>query len=253
MSRPSVEQRDESLLHESGDARTWQVTTVWTCTARVHDTLSAGKNAGCSCPSAGKAVAAYEKRRRCGRTTPVDPTGTVRRLRALAAIGYTAADLSRRLGMGDAACVRQIWEGKRAKTTRRIADAVRDLYAELEHTPGPSRLGKTKALHRGWLPPAWWDVDTIDDPAADPAAPDLDVVDEVKLDRVLAGESLCLTKVERHELARRVYAEGGTVNDVAKTLRMNGTYARRLLEEISGEVPRTVSPPRPTSVMEQAS
>jgi hypothetical protein len=56
------------------------------------------------------------------------------------------------------------WSRVRASTARAVAE----LYAELESTPGPSRRVAVTAPARGYLAPAWWDVDTIDDPDARP-------------------------------------------------------------------------------------
>jgi hypothetical protein len=47
--------------------------------------------------------------------------------------------------------------------------AVAALYAELENTPGPSTAVRTLYRGRGYLPPGWWDPDTIDNPDATPA------------------------------------------------------------------------------------
>lgn len=96
----------------------------------------------------------------------IDGAGTRRRLQALLAHGYTGRDLTRRLRSGPNTHVLQVARASRvrADTARRA----RQLYAELEHTEGPSSRARTYYRGLGYLPPAWWDPDTIDDPAAEP-------------------------------------------------------------------------------------
>lgn len=67
-----------------------------------------------------------------------------------------------------------------------IASAVRDTYDELYAADGPSARTRNKARRRGWAGPEAWTDETIDDPAARPGGHD--IVDEVAIHRVLAGE-----------------------------------------------------------------
>ncbi|RRD03201.1 hypothetical protein EII34_14940 [Arachnia propionica] len=97
----------------------------------------------------------------------VDATGTRRRIQALAAIGWTLAELGDRLGIRRSNMrlhkpdLRHVTEG-----TRR---AVVALYDELWDQPpaGPSgdRM-RAWAASLGWVPPMAWDDDRIDDPRA---------------------------------------------------------------------------------------
>lgn len=97
----------------------------------------------------------------------VNPTGTLRRLRALAALGWPMAELGRRLGLP------QVPDGRWAAVDAHAASLVRDLYAELSMTvPPPGRRytsARGLAARKGWVPPLAWDDDEIDDPAAVPA------------------------------------------------------------------------------------
>lgn len=95
----------------------------------------------------------------------IDNTGTRRRLEALMANGWSARELSRRLGHHGHA----LQLPKYRRCTSNTATAVAQLYAELESTPGPSQPMRTYYRGRGYLPPGWWDPDTIDDPDATPA------------------------------------------------------------------------------------
>lgn len=96
----------------------------------------------------------------------VDITGTTRRLQALVAIGYTQAELARRLGITSANSTALFHaEGQvLAVTARRVAD----LYDRLSMTSGPSQAARARARKLRWAPPLAWDDDTIDNPAAHP-------------------------------------------------------------------------------------
>lgn len=91
----------------------------------------------------------------------VPAVGTVRRIQALAAIGYRISDLNQMLGRGRN-CVEQ-WIKRDVVSSDTAAD-VADLYRQLSMTPGPSELSKRRALKRGWVPPlAWDDIDDRDE------------------------------------------------------------------------------------------
>lgn len=97
----------------------------------------------------------------------IDPTGTIRRLQALAAIGYSARYLSRSCGHNDT-YFGPMLAGKRTFITARLARKVDALFKTLQNTPGTNSRTRNEALRRGWPPPFAWDEETIDDPAAEP-------------------------------------------------------------------------------------
>lgn len=99
--------------------------------------------------------------------TRIDACGTVRRLRALVAIGYTQTDLCARLGLlpGNGC---QLFRGQRRFVTAATANRVRQLYDKLAMTPGPSDRARNHARKHRWAPPLAWDDETIDDPNAKP-------------------------------------------------------------------------------------
>lgn len=98
----------------------------------------------------------------------VDRTGTQRRLRALIALGWSAQYLTARLRASSRTVgVLVADEGPSIRASTRANVAA--LYDELWATPGPSSRARKIAARKGWLVPAWWDDDTIDDPAAGPA------------------------------------------------------------------------------------
>lgn len=103
----------------------------------------------------------------------IDATGTVRRIRALIALGWSQAALARRLGITP----QNFWfpSAVRPSVLVSTARAVRELYDELsmqlppEHTPaqrGAASRARAYAKARRWALPLSWDEDKIDDPAA---------------------------------------------------------------------------------------
>jgi hypothetical protein len=101
----------------------------------------------------------------------VDATGTVRRLQALTALGYTQEAILRRLGASN--WLNCLWSGRRRVVNATTAQQVERLYDELCMTPAPPSPGATRARNtaarRGYPPPLAWD--DIDDPAARPYSP----------------------------------------------------------------------------------
>jgi transcriptional regulator with XRE-family HTH domain len=102
--------------------------------------------------------------RRWGRDVP--GTATNRRLQALAAIGWTQADIAQRLG------VTKSWVGQ-LRTAQRVTLAthrqVAALYEDLSCAPGGNIRAAKYAEKFGYAPPAAWDDETIGDPTARPA------------------------------------------------------------------------------------
>jgi len=108
-------------------------------------------------------------------TALVDGTGTRRRLRALVVVGWPQLELARRLGM-DKKSVNEQVNAVKPTTYGSTARAVCGLYDGLWNVD-PATQGvdarwieeaKTRAKQRRWAPPAAWDDDYIDSPAAVP-------------------------------------------------------------------------------------
>jgi transcriptional regulator with XRE-family HTH domain len=100
----------------------------------------------------------------------VDGTGTARRIRALAAIGWSLTQQANRIGWAVQNYARMtdtVWP-----VTVATARLIADLYDELSMTPAPAGYSATRtqrmALDKGWAPPLAWDDDEIDDPKASP-------------------------------------------------------------------------------------
>lgn len=195
--------------------------------------------AGCPCIPCRDAKTRYEKARLHdavhGRPRSVDATGTARRLRALAAIGWPMLTLSRRLGGATREYAGQIVNNRQRVRTR-TATAVANLYDELSMTLGPSQRTRNAAKAKGWPPPLAWDDETIDDPSARPytkAAASRVGVDDVAVRRILDGQPVDSTRAEREEVIRRWLADGRTINELDRLTGWNVRRDRRIIQNRS--------------------
>lgn len=192
------------------------------CAAPKHGDENAYTNHRCTCDDARNDRRVKEKRRREGRhVSPyVDVTGTSRRLKALAALGWSREDLAAQLG-----CSPQLIErhrtGRLARLHTDVAARYADLYERLQGTPGPSNVTRGHATRQGWAPPLAWD--DIDDPHARPAVQDEPTrrgrvdVDEVKFlescrvsrDDIAARLGVAVESIDRavHRAAQRARTE----------------------------------------------
>ncbi|MBV9023351.1 MAG: hypothetical protein JO362_06060 [Streptomycetaceae bacterium] len=108
-----------------------------------------------------------------GAKTPIDATGTRRRLQALIAAGWPQAQLAVRMGMSPGNFGATIG---RERVVVRTARAVQALYDELwradprEHGVDNQAYSRARnhARVNGWAPVGAWDDERIDDPAAFP-------------------------------------------------------------------------------------
>lgn len=98
----------------------------------------------------------------------VDATGTRRRINALAAIGWPAHEIGRRIGVTGEA-VRQYTSHEVVQQA--TAEKVAAVYDELSMIPGPSKRMASYAARQGWAVPLMWDEEDLDDPAAVPHNP----------------------------------------------------------------------------------
>ncbi|HEY1178253.1 MAG TPA: hypothetical protein VGF17_19025 [Phytomonospora sp.] len=124
--------------------------------------------------------AEYRKRHYLGLTVqPISPTGTMRRVQALYALGWTCPEIGARMGVSGAR-VGHILNGLYGRVTPETAARVRAVYDELGMTVPQDKpmvrrgdcpiheRARRDARRRGYAPPLAWDDDTIDDPAARP-------------------------------------------------------------------------------------
>lgn len=94
-------------------------------------------------------------------TTPaagglVDATPSRRRLQALAVMGWRQLDIGPLCGL-DATVISVIQAGRVKRTAAAKAKAIAALYVRIQDLRGPSDSTATRALTRGWSPPAAWD------------------------------------------------------------------------------------------------
>lgn len=95
--------------------------------------------------------------------------GVARRLQALAALGWSRADLAARLDIHSPGPLRRLFAGTgRPDLYERVAE----LYERLADVTPPdtadARSARGDAAYRGWSTPAAWRGRLIDDPAAQP-------------------------------------------------------------------------------------
>lgn len=158
----------------------------------------------------------------------IDRTGTVRRIQALVALGWSQSKIADRLGIRRAN-VTPLAHGRRDVTVA-TAKAVHRLYDELSMTLPPNteyrdRIAASRARNyaraHGWLPPLAWDDSLIDDPTHKPVA-ERDValahateLDEAAIWRRMHGDkTVRLSKAEAAEVVARCRADRWPWNQI---------------------------------------
>ena len=158
----------------------------------------------------------------------VDATGTRRRLQALAAIGWSPELLADELARHPSSLRRSMTN---PSVTARTARDITALYERLLNT-SPLRgtnsqcaaadTSRARAVARGWLPPmAWDDIDTDDPPCPAAAQPLVDDVDEIAVERAVAGDGIRyadLTTAEQAEAIHRLTERGRSIRGIAAQL-----------------------------------
>lgn len=141
-------------------------------------------NQGCHCQACRADHATKQKRRRRLKgyglmpPTTIPAIGAQRRLQALMTLGWSKAELSRRLGYNPDR-VYQITT-KQENVTPAMHQKVCDLYEQLWNTPAPNvtrgertayGIASSFARKNGYASPIAWDDDEIDNPDARPYMP----------------------------------------------------------------------------------
>lgn len=107
-----------------------------------------------------------------GAVVHVPALGTRRRLQALTAAGWSINQIATRSGANRQALDRAILDTTQSVTAT-TARRIRDTYTRLENQAPPEATwhersaaarARRRAQDAGWLAPAWWDPDTIDNP-----------------------------------------------------------------------------------------
>lgn len=182
--------------------------------------------------TAARILALSASRHNSSPNTQVSARGTVRRLQALHAIGWSTPELAHRLGRSTQS-VRRTMAGQ--LVSRRTAEAVAALYGALwDLAPiGSGRdatATRADAGRRGWVTPmAWDDIDSDDHPAAPPSGhQDLD---EIAIERALARDGMALHALNAAEqlvVVRTLTGRGLSISQIADALSTTSrTVSRR--------------------------
>jgi lambda repressor-like predicted transcriptional regulator len=201
-----------------------------TCAAERHGSTSAYDWWGCRCPEAREAWRIYRKRLRSNRQPPANmpALGTARRLQALVALGHGWTDLAPQLGISIAR-VRQIATNPAGMVHRGNAAKVAEVYERLSGTRGSTAYAFTVAARNGWVPPlAWDDIDNDGEPGVvEPEADDF--VDEVAVERALAGHDIELTDAELIAALQVGTARGASLTALAVRFGLSNKTAETML------------------------
>lgn len=160
------------------------------------------------------------------RRAQVGALGTIRRLQALHAIGWSTAQLAARLNRTPQDVRRTM---TRTQVTVGTRNAVALLYEELwdvrpdlsDATAAASaRATRDQARRRGWLPPMAWDDIDRDRQAPRPSG-SAQQVDEIAVERALARDGISLadlTPAEQAVVIRELTRRGKSLSDIADAL-----------------------------------
>lgn len=97
----------------------------------------------------------------------VPATGSIRKVRALMAIGHSCALIRQESGL-DRTVVCLLVNGHTESIYAATAEKVSTAYRLLSERQGTSVRNRNRAAREHWAPPAAWDDDKIDDPQAKP-------------------------------------------------------------------------------------
>jgi hypothetical protein len=148
----------------------------------------------------------------------VDPTGTIRRIQALAAIGQPISWTAEQAGYHPSYLF-NILAGHVHSIPRHMAHRFAALYRECSHRAGPSEYTRSIARRNGWHGPLAWD--DIDDPNCQPdkAAP-YRSADKYRRDP------------DRMQEIEHLYLLGESLPSIAKQLGGNEKYISDQLAEV---------------------
>lgn len=210
------------------------------CPAQRHGEYWMRNKFGCVCFDTRLDYSRYRHELARGVRRIVSATAATRIAQGLARHGFTAAEIAAMGGISLRA-VRQLQAGTKPTLWRSHDVALREAADRVRLDvvrvgDGPNRA-RNAARRNGWLPLTAWDDDTLDDPAASPrlGLPVDDDVDDVVVERVLAGERLRLNRAERLAAARKAAAGGMGVQHLSELLHVSFTAARTLLDSASAE------------------
>lgn len=156
-------------------------------------------------------------------TSPrVAPTGLIRRVQALAAIGWPIEWTAQQAGIHPSYLF-NIIGGRVPAIPRDLAARFVAVYREHSTRPGPSQYARSSARRNGWHGPLAWD--DIDDPTEQPdVEPDRRLEptrDELAAIRRAEITHLLAFNLSHDEIAHRLDMNPGYVRDIARSIRNN--------------------------------
>lgn len=177
------------------------------------------------------------------RIDSIPAVGTARRIQALCVLGWSIVEQARRVRTSPSA-VWVIAHGRQPAVSPGFAARVAAVYDEMYAVdPAPSqyvRATQKTAAKYGWRGHEAWTDATIDDPDAQPLELAPEALDEVAVQRAIAGDRVAvaaLNRAERLEAARLLVCRGDGVSAVSRHLRVSGFTASRLIGKVrAGEV-----------------
>jgi hypothetical protein len=171
----------------------------------------------------------------------IDPTGTRRRVQALAVLGWTSTAIAADLGRREASFNNALMAPKVAARFARAVAAFYDTHWNLrpeEHGVAGwvAQRARNRAQRLGWAPVGAWDDDTIDDPTARPQidaiAPEA-VCGPQATARFLMGESVILDPDGRRDVITHLMEwTEKTPEQIGELLDMSGGAVSRSWERI---------------------
>ena len=178
-------------------------------------------------------------RRKAPAPRMVDATGTIRRIRALVAVGWTFRAISARAGHSKGWAVTITYSTTVQHTT---ADLIARLYDEMWCMKPPmgtaqerESAGRARKLaeRKGWGSPLAWDDDTIDDPDAEPAVPSPEDLWATAVESAIAGERPELTSEQRLEVVTVLNERRWSASQIAEHIGCSTKTIDRIRKKLS--------------------
>lgn len=147
-----------------------QIGTAANCVPRIITAVAAGDYQTMRSDLAARILAAQPRIDLVQPRSYVKATGTIRRVRALIAIGHPLIAIAEAAGITKTA-LGHVINHEHDRITARHATAVAELYGRWSTQPGTNSRARNRAAAAGWQDPLWWeDMGRIDDPSFDPDA-----------------------------------------------------------------------------------
>lgn len=147
----------------------------------------------------------------------VDPSGTRRRIEALAYMGWPSTLIAEHLGVTIQA-VRGYANPNRRRVSVKTARAIRDIFNQFWSIEGPSAHSANRARARGWHGPLAWD--DIDNPDEQPKVGMLNrgAPDPIAVARLIAGERFDADRVDQITACAELTRRGMSAAEIADQL-----------------------------------